>query len=106
MRPKGVAIRDHIIRVGSVGVVVVLYLEKVVLSIGTLHIIHFSIGVSLVDLFRPRFRVPMEASLGLVIVLKLSPSLSLRSSSFGYFSRGGYSGSIGFFGFSPSPEPC
>lgn len=68
-RSKGAAIRVHDIRVGSIGVVVALGLEVEVLRICSLYISCFSIRVSLVDLFRPHFKLLMEASLGLVIIL-------------------------------------
>lgn len=57
------------IRVGLVGVVVSPSLESLVLSVGTLHVIHSTIRVSLVDQFRPCLKLQMEAFLSLVIVL-------------------------------------
>lgn len=44
-------------------------LKVVVLRVDTIHVIHFTIKVNLVDKFRPHLRLPMENNLVSVIIL-------------------------------------
>lgn len=67
--PKGEMIRDHDTRVRLVGVIKALDLDIVFFRVGTLYVSHFSIWVSLIDLFKSHFRLSMKASPTVVIIL-------------------------------------
>lgn len=68
-RPKGATIRGLSIKVVSVGGIITYNSEELVLRVGTLRVNCIIIRVSLVGSFRPHFKLLIEVSLVLVIVL-------------------------------------
>lgn len=64
-------IKSHNIKVVSAGLVVAHDIEAVVLKVNTFDINHIRIRVSLVGLFMPYIRLPVQASLFFMIILAM-----------------------------------
>lgn len=67
--PKGTIIRDCVTKAILMGPGVAHGLEVEVLKVGTLHVSHINISVSLVGLLIPHFRLSMGVILVTVIIL-------------------------------------